>query len=492
MLKRAALLIALVLICSAGLAEVPPPNDNPGQVPPHGWPPLPPELAPEAKIFGTLPITPKQFLPHPGTSFGIRYPSGFVPVRCRKSYDLKTPRVLDCWLQENASIANAINWDGRRWQVWTPDAKEELRAAFQTVRNWRAGGFGTWAGPAFEEPPVNHEAPFLSTAELRTVIDSNEARRRYLAQVAVMLASEIDAWVPWSLRNYTPEVLGEMFRSDLNQYLPDSDDGSHTDSIYHGHLVTGGLTPAHVVTMYRFLIDEGIIRATPIDTIGRLLEWCRDHMEHYYNFEAPADLPAREQYEMFWHYSGFPPVARIIEGTVASDPTFPGAPARSWTAGCTGTTRFLRAVLRVLNIPVREIIRPETGGHAIPFFAGEGLYLSHGDDPYSQGFRTGEFSGRALLLNTDQWMRWFPPTGAGENVGRRVVDLNLERPSSAIVSLYCRDQWQGLSRAEGSVLAYAGRFYTLAHLESIGFYDRLAALGETSTDSYCELWRGSR
>jgi hypothetical protein len=95
MLKRSALLFALVVTAAVAFAEPPKPGDNPGQTPPYVWAPLPPELAPEAKLFGNLPITPKQFLPHPGTSFGIRQPSGFIPVRCRKVYDLKTPRVLD-------------------------------------------------------------------------------------------------------------------------------------------------------------------------------------------------------------------------------------------------------------------------------------------------------------------------------------------------------------------------------------------------------------
>ena len=489
MWKHAALALALVLT-GAALAETPKPGDNPGQLPPYVWPPLPPELPPEYKIYGFLPITPKQFLPHPGTSFGIRYRSGSIPTRCRKLYDLKTPRVLDCWLEENAPIANAITWNGGQWRVWTPALREELRSMFQTVRNWRASGFGPWPGPAFDEPPVNREAPFLSDSELRTVIDSDEARRRYLAQIAVMLASEIDAWVPWSLHDYIPDVLGELLRSGLDQYLPDSDDGSATDSVYHGHIISGGITPAHVATLYRFFLDEGIIAATPIDTIARLLEWCRDHMQHDYTILG--GLSTRQHYEAFWHYWGYPPVSRIIEGTVVSDPAFPGAPPRSWTAGCTGTTRFLRSVLRVLNIPVREIIRPETGSHAVPYFASEGLYLSHGDDPYSQDFSTGDFTGRDLFLNTDQWMRWFPPGSAGENVGRRTVELNLFRPSGFAVSAYCYDQWQRLPRDGGRVFEWAGHYYTVAYLESSGFYARVAALAETSSDSYCELWRGSR
>ena len=497
MVKRAVLLVLASLLSAAVFAEnPPPPNDNPWQTPPVPFAPLPPLLPPEAKYLGPIPITPKQSLPHPGTSFGYRWPSGSIPERCRKLYDLKTPRVLDCWLQENAPIANAISWDGSPWRVWTAKEKDELRSMFQAVRNWRASGFGPWPGPAFEEPPVNHEAPFLGEGELRTVIDSNEARRRFIAQVAVMLASEIDAWVPWSLHDYEPRILGEMFRADLDQFVPDRDDGGVSDSIYHGHIVTSGVTPAHVATLYRFFIDARIIRATPFETIARMLEWCRDHMVHYYDLfdEDLVELPAREQYEAFWHYTGFPPVVRIIEGTVVSDPRFPDTRPRSWTAGCTGTTRFLRSVLRVLNIPVREIVRPETGGHAIPYFASEGLYLSHGDDPYSQDFVTGGFTGRDLFLTTDDWMRWFPPGSLGENVGRRTVDLNLHRPSGYVVSLHCQDLWRGLSRAEGDVLRYAGHFYTLAELEAAGFYARLDALAETATDpaGYCAMWRASR
>jgi hypothetical protein len=107
MLKRAALVIVFVVSGAATLAAQ-------QKLPPYVWAPLPPELAPEAKIFGSITITPKQFLPHPGTAFGVRRPSGFIPMRCRKSYDLKTPAVLDCWLEENAQIANAISWDTRR------------------------------------------------------------------------------------------------------------------------------------------------------------------------------------------------------------------------------------------------------------------------------------------------------------------------------------------------------------------------------------------
>jgi len=79
MWKRAGLLIALVVAGAVALADPPKPNDNPGQLPPYVWPPLPPELAPEARLF-PLPLTAKQFLPHPGTAFGVRRPSGSSPT----------------------------------------------------------------------------------------------------------------------------------------------------------------------------------------------------------------------------------------------------------------------------------------------------------------------------------------------------------------------------------------------------------------------------
>jgi hypothetical protein len=59
--------------------------------------------------------------------------------------------------------------------------------------------------------------------------------------------------------------------------------------------------------------------------------------------------------------------------------------------------------------------------------------------------------------------------------------------------MYCQDQLDGRSRAEGRVFVdYAGHFYTLAELERRLFYDRLAALAETSSEHYCVRWRAER
>lgn len=45
-----------------------------------------------------------------------------------------------------------------------------------------------------------------------------------------------------------------------------------------------------------------------------------------------------------WQYRGWPPVERIISGT--NDPVLG---VRHWTAGCRGTSGFLRLVLRTTN-----------------------------------------------------------------------------------------------------------------------------------------------
>jgi hypothetical protein len=462
--------------------------------------PLPPKPAPD--LFLLSGFTPKNLLPRPWPSLVLRRPSGYIPPPCRKLYDLKRPDVLDCWLSNVPAIGDAISWEfesGRltRWSFWNDAAKADLRADFQRARLWRAAGFGPWPGPPWTDPPVNREEPFLAADEFLTVLDSDQAWRQYVAQVAISLAAEIDAWVPWSLRDYSREVLGELFRPDLTQYRLDRDDGSLGDSVYHGHIATGGLAPAHPATIYRFLLTNGILRATPKATIGGLIEWSRDNMRHQFAIRPPlypVDLSPGAEFAAFWHYRGFPPVLRILEGTQAEDPVLgvlhPGI--HSWTTGCTGTSRFMRAVLRVANIPVTEILARRTCGHAMPYFAGEGFYLSHGDDPYNTWSSSGSFTGEELLVSSDLWHRWFPEGDeetSCRNVGRRVLELNFDRPSDALVSTYCQDQTNGRSAADSDVFASMGRVYSMERLLEAGFWESLASLAETSTTPSCVHWR---
>ncbi len=485
---------AAVMYAGIGTARggdpIPPPNPPPLFL----EAPLPPQLAPD--LFLVSELTPANRWPRPGQLFSFRRPSGYIPPACRKLTQDPSGHILDCWLAHHPAIADSIQWEfvperTMRWRLWDDPEKAALRGAFVTARAWRAGGLGAWPGDPWPDPPANQEEPFLAEDELRTVLDTEgQAWREFLAQVAVSLAAEIDAWVPWSLRDYDRAALEEIFSGVGQRYVLDRDDGGVNDSVYHGHIVKG-ITPAHPATVLNFLLDEGILAGTPRATIARLLDWSRDHMLHQFR----VGLPIGREWYAFWQYRGLLPIARIMEGTEAFDPELgvlsPGI--HSWTSGCTGTTRFFRAVLRVVNIPVREILSRQTCGHAIPYFVGEGLYLTHGDDPYSSWFRTGDFGGGELLVPSSTWHRFFPvgdETTSCRNVGRRVVDLNVARPSAELVRIHCQDLLTGVARApESEVVRGVRGIYTHEELTALGFWERLDALVETSGAAECVAWR---
>jgi hypothetical protein len=132
-----------------------------------------------------------------------------------------------------------------------------------------------------------------------------------------------------------------------------------------------------------------------------------------------------------WQYGGFPPVTRMIEGTPISN-DIPVSEADSAlarrTAGCWGTTGFLRAVLRTVNLPITLVTIPscDDGVHATPHFLTEGRYLSHGDDPYSR-YDGAPFPGLDLMIDESTFADWFgstlPKEVACKNVGRRPAEL---------------------------------------------------------------------
>lgn len=494
-------LVFIIILFSAGnfpsfvYAQQDPVNPPPNQIE-LVEPPLPPESSPD--IFLIDEFTQPFLWPRPWLRIKLNRTCGYIPPPCRRMVDDPSGNIVDCWLEHNPAIANAIQWEfspgySTPWGRWSEDNKADLREAFLAARSWRESGFGEWPGYPVEDPPVNKELPHLDESSLTTVLDSDtQAWPLFISQAAISLAAEIDCWVPWSLRNYHRTSLDEIFDGTDNRYILDRNDGTGNDSTYPGHIVNDAVTPAHPSHIWRFLIEEDIIAGTQRETIGRLIEWSSENMLHSFGLHMPFGPPFRA----FWQYHGLPPVIRMIEGTTAHDPelgiSVPGV--HSWSAGCLGASRFFRAVLRVVNIPVRAIASERTSYHAMPYFPSVGVYLTHGDDPYSSKFKTGDYSGEELLVGSDTWHRWFPgdyDIGA-QNVGRQVIELNVSKPSDSLVRTYCQDQLAGLSRAESEVFDYIGRVYTLGELESLGFWERIAMLAETSTSYYCERWKDER
>ena len=418
--------------------------------------------------------------------------SGAIPKACQEWIGL--PNLLDCWLEQNPKIANAIVWEPApgashtpllAWPNWTTAMKAELRQAWLDARAWHANGMTNFTGTLVADPPPNQDYAQDGAPYFRTVFDAGtQAWPLYLAQVAHSLAAEIGAWVPWSLRSYSPEAL-EQILSGYQMFHYDTNDGGGWDADHPGGYVLGGamsmekVTPSHPTFTYAFLTQNNLIGSTAIDTIARTLNWCRWNLSHYLGAFTPQNA------EYHWQYRGLAPVRRIIEGTPLLDPQYSGgAPTpKHWTPGCWGTSGFLRSLLRAVNIPV--ILRWRCG-HTLPYFIGAGRYLSHGDDPYNTLAKANYPAGQ-LLLDEATFNGWFPfdpndpqnpsnQASACQHVGRRVIDLAVWHISDALLFYYCQDKAGGLSHASGQVYAlFSPHGYTVADLEVTSLWERLEA-----------------
>ena len=94
-----------------------------------------------------------------------------------------------------------------------------------------------------------------------------------------------------------------------------------------------------------FLRNTNLIGPTRQATIASLLNWVRDNLVHFYG------AATYETMEQHWQYRG----CRRCHAScpVRIRPSLARSQFARWTAGCHGTTGFLRNVLRAVNIPVQ-------------------------------------------------------------------------------------------------------------------------------------------
>jgi hypothetical protein len=388
------------------------------------------------------------------TSYGIcKGPLG--PFDCKAntcSPDPSSPPDLTCWLNTHPGIRDQIVWYNPaqvHWTDWTTAQKQELEQAFLDAWNWLAGGMTNFQGTPIPEPPPNN-VPGATTQFSETI-----AWQLYLAKIGHNLAIEIGQWVPWSLCDYTTDIIYDLL-SSIRHYWG-----------FPNYTPTVMVTPAHPTVTYSFLYQNGLIGATRHDTIAKLLDWGHK-LSHYVGGWDTANAEAH------WQYSGRAPVSRTIEGTFANipNPTF-----GHWTAGCWGTTDFLTDVLRSVNIPVKRL---SACSHTQPYFISEGLYLSHGDDPYA-GFyeasttvfpQLGE-----ILIDQATYLNWFTGDPFGDyvcgNVGRRPAELMLQLLPDYLADYYCWDVAANAPHDSGYVYNAFNYYYSLQELEAADLWDRL-------------------
>jgi hypothetical protein len=356
---------------------------------------------------------------------------------------------LATWLAQNPRIGNQMFWtslaDGwrRAYPGWLPAWQAELIAAFQHAWNYDSGPWLYW--------PANKAA--WDTCHW-TVLDEDRARQIYLAYLGFMLALEIGHRVPWSILSYTDDQLAELFCLFEG-----------TSAQYGGVDVGIEALPAAPSLIYSFLLRAGLIGPTTADTVSRVLDWCRRNLSHYNGSSTSANMLA------IWGYCGYPPVERVIGGTVSS--ANPEMGTRHWTEGCKGTTGFLQCVLKVANIPVR-VAQPD--GHIAPWFMADNLYLSHGDDPYDQNSRaTPPFPASELMITPAAYDAWF---GAAVPVGDRWLHVSQQPAQLAVQHLpdaLLHEHWIDVRNNLAPAASNAYAFFLQR------FYPDITALGDLWT-----------
>lgn len=381
-------------------------------------------------------------------------------------------KLFDGWLNKNSNLAKAIIWRSnpskeypngvpKGYTSWSEGNKKELSNTF-----WKT---------LLDILPELDEAP-KSTVSLSddgniysTDLKPEEAWIYYLTHIAHSIRLEVDKLVHWSILRYNQSQL-ELFLDSRTffEYIENRDVYSilRWDKTLFSH---GSSTLGDPVRTYDFLDTEKLIGITRWGTIGRFLGWCRDQLYHFDGENTS------ENYQKHWQYEGFPPVERIISGTNHPDIGF-----KHFTAGCFGTTGFIRNILRTINVPV---LLEERCGHAMPHFVYDKtheFYLSHGDDPYNNLYKhnTPKFIPLELIIDHSKFDEWFnknlPEKTICQNIGRHALELAVEYIPNEILKIYCDDISKGKTPEEGRIYNEIFRDHIpLKELYTYGFWDRL-------------------
>ncbi len=336
---------------------------------------------------------------------------------------------LAAWLTAHPAIAGAIKWqfqpanlfnvytppaegDKLPWASWSATQKADLNQAYLDVVAWYSQGASqvvmVSGGSNPTDRPTNNY-PSINSDGTGTMVWVSPAYmwKLYLAHVAFSLMLETSRQVPWSVTDYPDATLKWLFDStSMGWYLAN---GNYSLGTYGGAGLPVLRTDNRPRTSfadprwtYPWLKQAGILGATRLATIGNTLDWMRQNMTHFFGAETFGNDWA------IWQYRGYSPLSRIVNGTV--DSNTPSYGLQHWTAGCHGSTGFLNAALRVLNIPVQPIW---VCGHELVYFMSEDRYLDHADDPYNQVVRASSSPSLLLLIDSATWRSRF---GADETI----------------------------------------------------------------------------
>lgn len=307
-------------------------------------------------------------------------------------------------------------------------------------------------------------APFIrrdGDLAIRTEWTHDVALSYFLAHVAHCLTLDFFRSLPWSLSSY-PVDQRAVFLDGRQYFRLLASRNYEIDREGVGHVTYGD--PKRI---YNFILRNRIIGDNHKATIVNLLEWCSRNLNHHIGDSSYTNAFAH------WQYEGFPPIERMINGTIREIYN-ERRRVQSHTLGCGGTTGFLRAVLRLANIPV-VYRRLPSHGHAFPYFISINEYIAHGDDPYTFIFSyIREVPLERILIDHDTFIDWFTdPANARLNLSRRILDLAIEYLPFSLMVSHCQNTTRGLPLVGCEIVRWFSTTYSFEYLNSVNLWRRL-------------------
>jgi hypothetical protein len=403
-----------------------------------------------------------------------------------------TAATLSTWLAQNPSITNAMQWIQPQavtppasvgFTSWSTDMQNSLLQNFVAYWAWYAGGMTGSDPTPVTDPPPNQFA--TSAGNISTVLAPSDAEALYVKYLALSFVVELQHQVPWSLLQFDAASLAELL--DSRRFFTQYTTGGY-------ELVTMSVVPAPPLMAAAFVAQHDLLCSNRPESIAETVFWARN-LSHYENTSDPA------QDELdYWQYAGNPPASRVLAGTTYSGTTS-GVPANlsQWTMGCHGTTGLLKSLLRTINIPVEEftgfnptVSEPDNAfyfsGHAVPHFISEGLWLSHGDDPYiGTGYQLIlPFPLEAMEIDDAQFFAWFPNTGPSSTtlpIGRQADELWIGYGDELMLYDRLTDLQTNPTPPDANICAYINglpgppnNYYSCAQAEAAGLLTMLDPL----------------
>lgn len=358
------------------------------------------------------------------------------------------PPDLSSWLNSHPTIANAIRWqykpadpggnvylpptdfDTVAWPYWSQSQKSELNEVYIDTWEWFMNGASQVPmDPAgLTDEPYNLDGGSYDTTTVQQAVTPAYMWKLFLSHIAFSLVTEIMQQVPWSILSYDGQSLRYIFNSTTMAWYVSANDKFKmgTYSVFvpanrADNLPETSFAPP--MWVYPFMKQSGLIGSTRLQTIGKVLDWMRHNMWHFYGTGSTFG-----DYYAAWQYRGYAPISKIVNGTV--DAHYSGFGLQHWTPGCHGSVGFLHEVLRVVNIPVQPVW---ICGHELAYFLSEKLYLDHGDDPYNLNVTASSEPSLSLLIDEATYQSWFsydlginitdPQSSACGNVSRRAIEF---------------------------------------------------------------------